>query len=106
MINNEEDLESFMKSLENDLESITKKEEGKKSDQDLKPTSDKAFRDSINEFLKGNGPVIISANFWTLAEIASHLNPDAESFFKALDCDYIIGVLDICWAKACTIKGK
>ena len=32
--------------------------------------------------------------------------PDAESFFKALDCDYIIGVLDICWAKACTIKGK
>ena len=29
MINNEEDLESFMKSLENDLESITKKEEGK-----------------------------------------------------------------------------
>ena len=30
--------------------------------------------------------------------------PDAESFLKSLDCDYIIGVLKICWAKACTIN--
>ena len=158
----DENLESFMESLENDLESITKKEEGKESDQDLKPTSDKAFSDSINEFLMANAAAIISANYWTLAEIKSHVDPetweedpdhlesvisnyklfsnkddllewineridlyedmgsldkflsigeaeecdypDAESFLEALDCDYIIGVLDICWAKACTIS--
>ena len=158
----QEDLESFMESVENELDSIAKTEEGGKSVQDLKPTSDKAFSDSINEFLMENAAVMISANFWALHEIKSHTNPenweedpdhlesvinnyelfsnkddllgwikeridlyegmgyldkflkignceecdypDAESFLKSLDCDYLIAVLDICWTKACTSK--
>ena len=28
--------------------------------------------------------------------------PDAGSFLESLDCDYIIGVLKMSWAKACT----
>ena len=157
-----EDVDSLMETLGNDLQSIAKKEEGKESVQELKPTSDKAFSDSINEFLMANAAVIISANFWTLAEIKSHVDPDtweedpdhlesvisnynlftnrddllewineridlykgmghldqflkignsencdypdAESFLKALDCEYVISVLDICWASACTTK--
>ena len=159
-----EDLDSFMESLENDLQSIAKKEEGQESVQDLKPISDKAFSDSINEFLMANAAVVTSANFWALHEIKSHTNPetweedpdhlesvisnyklfsnkddllewikeridlyegmgyldkflkignseecdypDAESFLESLDCDYIIGVLKICWATACTTKEK
>ena len=158
----QEDLESFMESVENELDSIAKTEGGGKSVQDLKPTSDKAFSDSINEFLMENAAVMISANFWALHEIKSHTNPenweedpdhlesvinnyelfsnkddllgwikeridlyegmgyldkflkignceecdypDAESFLKSLDCDYLIAVLDICWTKACTSK--
>ena len=157
-----EDLESFMETLENDLQSNTKQEEGKESVQDLKPISDKAFSDSINEFLIENAAVMASANFWTLAEIKSHVDPetweedpdhlesvinnynlftnkddllewineridlykdmghldqflkignseecdypDPESFLESLDCDYIISVLEICWAMACTNK--
>ena len=72
----QEDLESFMESVENELDSIAKTEEGEKSVLDLKPTSDKAFSDSINEFLMENAAVMISANFWALHEIKSHTNPE------------------------------
>ena len=157
-----EDVDSFMEKLENELQSIAKKKEDKESVQELKPTSDKAFSDSINEFLMANAAVIISANFWALHEIKSHTNPetweedpdhlesvisnyklfsnkddllewikeridlyegmgyldkflkignseecdysDAESFLKSLDLDYVIAVLHICWARACTTK--
>ncbi|ABB50200.1 hypothetical protein PMT9312_1141 [Prochlorococcus marinus str. MIT 9312] len=160
----EED-EEWIEELEGELQSIANKEdEDKESLEDSKPNSDRAFSDSIKDFLKENGAVIISANFWTLAEIASQVDPetweedfdhiesvinnynllsnkddllewinekidlyeemgyldkflkignseecdypDAESFLESIDCEYIIGVLDICWANACTNNKK
>ena len=128
----------------------------------MKPTSDSSFSDSLDEFICENATEIVSANYWTLCEIKSLVDPEAweedpdhlesvinnyelltnkdelidwlkekielyvdmdeldtflkigdtdecdypneESFFKALDCEYVIDVLKNCWEKACYEK--
>ncbi len=130
----------------------------------MKPTSDNAFSDSLDEFISENATKLISANYWTLCEIKSHVDPEtweedpdhlesvinnyelftnkkelidwlkerielyegmgyldqflsigiteecdyanAESFFKALDLNYLVDVLKICWATACSNNNK
>ena len=41
----------------------------------MKPTSDSSFSDSLDEFIYDNATKIISANYWTLCEIKSLVDP-------------------------------
>ena len=43
----------------------------------MKPTSDSSFSDSLDEFICKNATEIVSANYWTLCEIKSLVDPEA-----------------------------